>query len=141
MTQGSFQRIALMTAAALAASAVPMLAAAQTMTTNSASFNAGYGRTSGSENRAVDVAMGDANGNISVINGLISGSSSSSSIFSHAGGVAESFSGVGGSSSGSATAIGNSLNVVTSGSYNTVIVSSTQTNTGTITATTSTNGK
>ena len=127
-------------AAGLLAMATPSLA--QTMTANSSSFNAGYGRTAGSENRAVDATMADASGNLTVVNGLIQ-NGSSSSVFANAGGVATAFAGVGGSSGGSASAsaIGNSLNVVVQGNYNTVVVNSTQTNTGSVTATATSNGK
>src|ERR1700722_17337529 len=46
-------------------------AAAQTMNANSASFNAGFGRTGGEENRPVKVSLTDANGNTTLTNGLI----------------------------------------------------------------------
>ncbi|QUD89875.1 holdfast anchoring protein HfaA [Phenylobacterium montanum] len=126
---------------ALIALAAPSAGLAQTMSTNSATFNAGWNRTTGSENRAVDPSMADANGNLVVVNGLIQGGSSSSA-FSNAGGAATAFAGVGGSASASASAsaIGNNLNVVVQGNNNTVVVNSTQTNTGNVTATTSANG-
>jgi holdfast attachment protein HfaA len=128
--------------AGLAALAVAGLAHAQTMSTNSASFNAGYGRTAGQENQPVNVDMTDASGNLTVINGLFQ--SNSSSLFAGAtarlSGASDSFSGAGGVG-GSSSAIGNNLNVVVEGSNNTVIVQSQQTNTGDITATTTTNGK
>lgn len=128
--------------AGLAALAIGGWARAQTLTTNSASFNAGYGRYSGEENQPVNVDMTDANGNLVVINGLFQ--ASSTSLFAGASarlsGAADSFTGAGGVGS-SASAIGNNLNVVVEGSDNTVIVQSQQTNTGTVTATTSTNGK
>jgi holdfast attachment protein HfaA len=122
-------------------------AASQTMNANSASYNAGYNRTAGQENRPVDVSLGDANGNVTVVNGLIQ-TTSTTSVFAHAsGGAMDSVSGVGGgtattttSSGGSASAVGNSLTVVVQGDNNTVIVNSTQTNTGNVTATDS-NGK
>ena len=117
--------------------AAPSLGLAQTMNANSASFNAGYGRTSGSENSPVNPSMADANGNVVVVNGLLQAGASSSA-FANASGAATAYSGVGGSAS--ASAIGNSLNVVVQGNNNTVVVTSTQTNTGTVTATTSTNG-
>lgn len=128
-------------ALAVFALATPSLGQAQTMSTNSASFNAGYGRTAGSENRPVDPSMTDINGNLVVVNGLIQGGSSSS-VFANAGGVATAFAGVGGSASASASAsaIANNLNVVVQGNNNTVVVNSTQTNTGTVTATSSANG-
>jgi holdfast attachment protein HfaA len=134
-------RSALAATAGLAAMAFAGLADAQTMTTNSASFNAGYGRYSGEENQPVNVGLTDANGNLINENGLFQASSSSIFAGSTArlSGAADSFSGAG--SSGSASAIGNDLNVVVEGIDNTVIVRSEQTNTGTVTATTTTNGK
>ncbi len=126
-----------------------MLAAtaqAQTIKTNSASFNGGFNRSSGSENGPVDVQMTDVNGNLVVVNGQIT-SASAGSIFANAGavasasgiaGAADSFSGAGGAS---ASAIGNNLSVVTQGNNNTVIVNSVQSNTGNVTATTNVNGK
>ena len=123
----------------LAAATLSMASAAsaQTMNASSAGFNAGYGRTAGQENQAVNVQMTDANGNLLVENGLIKGSASGSIFANASAGVETSFSGAG----GSASAIGNNLNVVVQGSYNTVIVNSTQTNMGAVTATTTINGK
>jgi holdfast attachment protein HfaA len=114
-------------------------ASAQTMSTNSANYNAGYGRTAGSENQPVNVSMRDASGNLVIAGGQVL-SSTGGSVFSTSttGGAGSSATGVG--VGVGATAIGNSLTVVTTGSYNTVIVNSHQTNTGAITATTSTNG-
>jgi holdfast attachment protein HfaA len=138
----NFKRVTVAAAAGFAGLTFAGLASAQTMTTNSASFNAGYGRYSGQENQPVNVDMTDANGNLVVINGLFQ--SSSASMFGGASarlsGAADSFSGAGGIG-GSATAIGNNLNVVVQGSDNTVIVQSQQTNTGNVTATTTTYGK
>jgi holdfast attachment protein HfaA len=128
-------------------------AAAQTMNANSASFNAGFGRTAGEENRPVNVALTDANGNTTLVNGLIQpvagsifaevpgavGSPVTANSAASASGATDSFSGVGGGSS--VSAIGNSLNVVVQGDNNTVIVNSTQNNTGAVTATSTTNGK
>lgn len=113
-------------------------AAAQSMTTNSAEFNAGYGRYSGQENRAVDVTTRDANGNRVIVDGLILTGEDQSS-FSRAGGAADAFAGVG-ALGGGATAIGNNLVVVTQGNHNTVIVNSSQVNNGPVTATTQLNG-
>lgn len=136
------KRISLASAGGLTVLALASAAGAQTMTTNSASFNAGYGRTSGQENQPINVDTTDANHNTVLINGLFQ--ASSSSIFAGASsrlsGAADSFTGAG-SSGGSSTAIGNSLNVVVDGSYNTVIVQSQQTNNGNVTATTTTYGK
>ncbi len=117
---------------------IPGVGAGQTMNANSASYNAGYGRTAGSENQPVDVSTTDASGNLTVVNGLVRGAASGS-VFASAGGVGSASSGV--ASGSSASAIGNNLNVVVQGNDNVVIVNSTQTNTGAITATTDTNGK
>ncbi len=111
---------------------------AQSMTTNSASYNAGYGRVAGQENRAVDPSTRDPNGNRTIIDGIIQ-NGSSQSVF--AGGAASAYAGAGSSATAgagfsSATAIGNSLTVVTQGNNNTVIIDSVQTNSGTVTATT-----
>jgi holdfast attachment protein HfaA len=142
MARSILIRVSAATAAGLAALALASMAQAQTMTTNSASFNAGYGRYSGQENQPVNVDTTDANGNLIVINGMFQAGSSSIFAGSSArlSGAASSFSGAGGVG-GSASAIGNNLNVVVEGSDNTVIVQSQQTNTGNVSATTSTNGK
>ena len=107
-------------------------AQAQSMSTNSAEFNAGYGRYPGQENRPVDVSTRDANGNRLVVDGLILTGEDQSS-FARATGAADAFAGVG-AVGGGASAIGNNLVVVTQGSNNTVIVNSAQTNTGAVTA-------
>jgi holdfast attachment protein HfaA len=109
---------------------------AQDMSTNSASFNAGYGRTAGQENHAVAVGMRDANGNLVIVDGLILHGEDQST-FGAAGaatGAVDTFAGVG--ATGSSTAIGNNLQVITQGNYNTVIVNSVQTNTGAVSAAT-----
>lgn len=118
--------------AAWAALAVAGHAQAQTMSTNSAEFNAGYGRIPGQENRPVDVTTRDANGNRVVVDGLILSGEDQSS-FARASGAADAFAGVG-ALGGGASAVGNNLVVVTQGSNNTVIVNSNQTNTGTVSA-------
>ncbi len=110
-------------------------AGAQSMSTNSSQYNAGYGHTSGQENQPVNVSMRDANGNLVVADGTLL-SPSGGSVFSNSSGAGSTVTGVG----AGATAVGNSLTVVTTGNYNTVIVNSTQTNTGNITATTSITG-
>ncbi|ATQ43914.1 holdfast anchoring protein HfaA [Caulobacter mirabilis] len=108
------------------------LAQAQTMKANSASFNAGYGRTSGQENRMVDSSTRDANGNRVIIDGVIQTGADQSYYARTSGGVGGgSGGGVGG---GNNTAIGNNLVVVTQGNWNTVIVNSTQTNNGNVSA-------
>jgi holdfast attachment protein HfaA len=146
-TTSRFQRIALI-AAPLTAGLLMFggAAQAQTINTNAASFNAGFGRTPGQENSPVNVQMTDINGNLVVVNGQVT-SAAAGSIFASAGavssasgmvGAADSFSGAGGAS---ASAIGNNLSVVTEGNNNTVIVNSVQTNNGNVTATTNVNGK
>ena len=121
-------RIALIASAALGAAAAP--AFAQTMSTNSASYNAGWGRVAGEENQGVNPQMRDANGNLLVIDGIIM-NSSNAGLFS-GGGASSSSSGA---FAGGATAIGNSLSVVTQGDNNVVIVDSRQINNGVVTAT------
>jgi holdfast attachment protein HfaA len=131
-------------------------ASAQTLNTNSAAFNAGFGRFPGEENRPVNVQLTDGTGNTTLVNGLIQPAPGSlfaevpaevgggffvggGSGFGGAGGAGDHFSGAGGGAS--ASAIGNSLNVIVQGDNNTVIVNATQNNTGAVTATTSSNGK
>lgn len=129
-------RRALLAAAALGALAAP--AHAQYMSSNSADYNAGYGRYAGSENHPVDVSTRDANGNRVIIDGIIQRGEDQSS-FTSGWGAGDSYSGVG-SLGGGSTAIGNNLVVVTQGNYNTVIVNSTQINNGKVTAGTNVNG-
>lgn len=118
--------------AILAGAACAGAAQAQQMSTNSADFNAGWGRYAGSENRPVDVSTRDANGNRVIVDGLILTGEDQSS-FSRSWGSADAYAGVG-ASSGGASAIGNNLVVVTQGNYNTVIVNSTQVNNGDVIA-------
>jgi len=126
-------------ACALIAAATAGQAAAQSMNSNSGSYNAGYGRFSDQENRAVNPTIRDANGNLVVVDGVIQGGQDQS-VFSSAGagGAIDAIAGVG-AGSGS-TAIGNNLVVVTEGSWNTVIVNSKQTNNGDVSASASTHG-
>jgi holdfast attachment protein HfaA len=132
-----------LTAAVLGLGALCVTTAdAQTMTTNSASFNAGYGRIAGQENRVVEYSTRDANGNRIIVDGvMLTGADQSVYSSSNSSGSLDSYSGVGGLGgySGS-TAIGNNLTVITQGNNNTVIVNSNQTNTGNISAGSSTNG-
>jgi|SRR5579872_3055858 len=139
-------RMAALAAPLALAAAISGAANAQAMNTNSAAFNAGWGRVAGQDNQPINVAMGDVNGNITVINGAITGAQAGS-IFAGAGafasasasGVGDVFAGAGGSAS--ASAIGNNLSVVTQGDNNTVIVTSIQNNSGNVSATTNVNGK
>ncbi|WP_421932230.1 holdfast anchoring protein HfaA [Phenylobacterium sp.] len=125
-------------ACALACALAAGQAQAQAMATNSADFNAGYGRVAGSENHPVEVSTRDANGNRIIVDGLMLTGEDQSS-FSSTSGVVDAYAGVG-ALSGGATAIGNNLTVVTQGNYNTVIINSSQTNTGAVTANASANG-
>ncbi|HEY5107804.1 MAG TPA: holdfast anchoring protein HfaA [Caulobacteraceae bacterium] len=119
---------------ALAALGFCGAADAQSINTNSAAYNAGYGRYAGQENQPVDVGIRDANGNLVIVDGLIQTGEIGAYAQAQAGGAIDTFAGVG--ASGSSTAIGNNLNVVTQGNDNTVIVSSSQTNTGNVSAST-----
>ena len=128
------------TAFAVLLVALSPAARAQSITASSSSFNAGYGRTTGQENRMVDVSTRDANGNRVIVDGVMQ-TGEDQSVYASAGGAWDSYSGVGGRyASGSSTAIGNNLTVITQGSNNTVIVNSSQTNNGAVTAGTHING-
>ncbi len=111
-------------------------ASAQSMSANSASYNAGYGRYAGQENHPVDVSTRDAYGNRVIVDGLILTGEDQSS-FARAGGAADAYAGVG--AVGGSSAIGNNLVVITQGSNNTVIVNSSQINNGDVSATTNLN--
>jgi holdfast attachment protein HfaA len=102
--------------------------------TSSSMYN-GYGATT--QNTASNYSMRDANGNMTMVNGMIepsvmSQTSGGQSASSYAGGVGMAGAGM---ASGQATAIGNSLNVTVIGSHNTTIIDSQQTNNGNQTAT------
>ena len=130
----SIGRLALTTAALMA---VAGGAAAQSMTTNAASFNGGYARYNGQENRGIqNYSNRDADGNMLIVDGIIQAGSS----YASSEAKSSSYSGGVGIGSSSATAIGNNLNVVTQGNYNTVIVNSTQINNGNVTAGAKTTG-
>jgi holdfast attachment protein HfaA len=113
---------------------------------NASTYNAPFGMQPGQENAPPNTALRDANGNLTVVNGVFT-----SANFGTASGASASGSGVGSSSAGAgmsgasstagtATAIGNQLNVVTLGNNNTVVVNATQTNNGNQTATNTVNG-
>ena len=133
---------------ALAASIVVLAAfaaggaAAQNMSATSSSYNAGYGRTPGDEERGVtNVGMRDANGNLIAVNGIVQTGASANAA---AGAGAWGYGGVGGNpygQLGGATAIGNNLNVTVQGNWNTVIVDSTQINNGDVSASVELNGQ
>lgn len=111
---------------------------------NSAEYNSPFGMNATQENQAIDPSLRDANGNLSLVNGVFTSSNmgqasmqSMSSLGAVGSGSTLNTGGVGMGGAGmisSAQAIGNSLNVVTVGSNNTVIVNSHQTNNGDQTA-------
>jgi len=123
-------------AAAVISLGVGGVAAAQSMSTNSASMNAGYGRSSGQENRMVEYSTRDANGNRVIVDGvMLTGSDQSVYSSSRSSGSLDAYSGVGGVGGyAGSTAIGNNLTVITQGNNNTVIVNSSQVNNGNVTA-------
>lgn len=120
-----------------------------------ANYNNPYGMTQAQENAPVDASLRDANGNLTVVNGVFTSSTMSqqtgvqqSSVLGAAAlgaslGNSQAFSGAGfggQTTVGQATAIGNSLNVITVGEGNTVIVNAEQTNNGNVTANVTQNG-
>lgn len=129
-------KMSIVTVSAVLASGAWGAAMAQTMTTNSASFNAGYGRSAGQENRMVEYSTRDANGNRVIVDGvMLTGSDQSVYSSSRSSGSLDAYSGVGGVGGyAGSTAIGNNLTVITQGNNNTVIVNSSQVNNGNVTA-------
>lgn len=123
-------------ATAITALCVGGVAAAQSMSTNSASMNAGYGRSAGQENRMVEYSTRDANGNRVIVDGvMLTGSDQSVYSSSRSSGSLDAYSGVGGLGGyAGSTAIGNNLTVITQGNNNTVIVNSSQVNNGNVSA-------
>lgn len=109
-------------------------AQAQTMGSSSSSYNAGYGRAPGDENRPVNFSIRDANGNLTIVDGVMNTGRDQSTLAGSSIYEGSGYSGVGASYTTGATAIGNNLNVVTTGNYNTVIINSSQTNNGAVTA-------
>jgi holdfast attachment protein HfaA len=111
---------------------------------NAGDYNNPYGMASGQENQPIDPSLRDANGNLTVVNGVFTNSNMSagnvqqmSSLGAYNTGTTLMSGGVGMGAGNimQAQAIGNQLNVVTVGSGNTVIVNSHQTNDGDQTAT------
>ena len=134
MFPSSIGRLAIATAVL---SAIAGGALAQSMSTNAASFNGGYARYNGQENRGIEnYSNRDASGNLLIVDGIIQAGSS----YASSEAKSSSYSGGVGYGSASATAIGNNLNVVTQGNFNTVIVNSTQINNGNVTAGAKTTG-
>lgn len=141
--------------AACAVAALSSGAEAQAINNNAANYNNPYGMSQAQENAPADASLRDANGNLTVVNGVFTSSTMSqqtgvqqSSVLGSAAlgatlanGQAFAGAGFGGQTTlGQATAIGNSLNVVTVGTGNTVIVNSVQTDNGNQTATVTQNG-
>lgn len=124
----------LQASAALAATLLALgagQAAAQTMNANASSYNAGYGRNAGSDNRYNEGASRSMDGNRLIVDGIIQTGEGNQS-YSRQGGVYDRYAGAG--ALGGATAIGNSLNVVVQGNRNTVVVNSRQVNNGDVIA-------
>jgi holdfast attachment protein HfaA len=118
-------------AAGVALAALAAGANAQSLSSNSSSFNAGWGRSSTSANSLDPNRFArDENGNRVIIDGVIQ-TGQDQSFFSRT--DADGASSLG---SGGAMAIGNNLTVITQGNWNTVIVDSTQINNGDVTANT-----
>lgn len=136
------RRSHLVSAVALAAFALAAgQAVAQNLSATSSSYNAGYGRNPGDEERGIgDTSMRDANGNLIAVNGVVT-SSASAQASAAAWGASFGGSGAGFGQLGGATAIGNNLNVTVQGNWNTVIVDSTQINNGDVSATVELNGQ
>jgi holdfast attachment protein HfaA len=136
-------RVAHLSMGAFALASLLSIGAAQAGDYGSAGdYNSPYGMTSGQENQAVDPSLRDANGNLSVVNGVFTSSNMSpantqqmSSLGAYNTGSTLMTGGVGFGNVAQAQAIGNQLNVVTVGSGNTVIVNSHQDNNGDVTAT------
>ncbi|MBV9063703.1 MAG: holdfast anchoring protein HfaA [Alphaproteobacteria bacterium] len=106
---------------------------------NAGDYNNPYGMSSGQENQAVDPSLRDANGNLTVVNGVFTSANMGqgsvqqmSSLGAYNTGTTLMSGGVGfgGGNILQAQAIGNQLNVVTIGTGNTVIVNSHQDNNG-----------
>jgi holdfast attachment protein HfaA len=138
-------------AAGLAATLAAGPALAQSASSTASQFSHGYGPGAGDLNGPVNVNTRDANGNRTIVDGVIQNGNTNSifgklsvngALDQFSGAGSASGSGAGGTAVGTATAIGNNLVVETNGNFNTVIVNATQTNTGAITATTTVlNGK
>ena len=112
---------------------LPAHAQQASRTAQSASeFERPYGMYYGQELTPYEASTRDANGNRTVVNGLIEGGSGvafgSANAVASASASASASAFAGGYSQG--TAVGNQLNVITQGNYNTVIVNAQQTNSG-----------
>ena len=104
---------------------------------NAGDYNTPYGMAPGQANQPIDPSLRDANGNLSVVNGVFTSSNMGaastqqmSSLGAYNNGSTLMTGGVGFGNVAQAQAIGNQLNVVTVGSGNTVIVNSHQDNNG-----------
>ncbi len=114
--------------AALALAAAPGFALAQTMFTNAAAFNAGYGRTAGSENYPVSPTLADASTNLTPAS-AVNQEGTGQALFSNVGGAASTFTGVG-AGTYNINATSDHLTVVVQGDNNNVTVNSTSTGSG-----------
>jgi len=121
-------------AAALAVGLGAGLAHGQTLNSNPSSFNGGYGRYNGQENRTVEFSIRDGSGNLAIVDGLIQSNAQSGGGGSASASASAGLTGGVGGAAASSSAIGNNLTVVTQGNYNTVIVNSTQINNGNVSA-------
>ena len=122
-------------AATLVVAAAPGFAPAQTLFTNAAAFNGGYGRSAGSENYPVSPTLADASTNLTPASAA-NQTGTGQALFATVGGAASTFSGVGGGTF-NITAASDHLTVVVQGDNNNVTVNSTSTGTG---STTTNNG-
>lgn len=127
-----FSMFVALAAAAFAVTVIsPADAQAASMTSKAGAdaMSVPYGQRAGEENQPATGSTRDANGNRTIVNGMYTDSTySSTSQNGLTYGVGRSSTGTGTGTSG--TAIGNSLNVVVAGRYNTVIINSTQENSG-----------
>ena len=116
-------------------------AAAQSMSANSASFNAGFGRIAGEENRPVNVALGDASGRFAVIGGLAQTSAPGSLFGEVNNALLGGFSGFGGALDNTTGASGGAPASTIGDNLNVVVRTPNQTNSGAHATDSATNGK
>jgi len=90
--------------------------------------NAGYGRSLGSENRAVNPGSTSLRSGRTVVNGRILLGEESTTLSGYLGSSIET------SQYGGGFAVGNQLNVIVQGDWNVVVIDSTQINNGDVTA-------
>lgn len=106
---------------------------------NPQALNAGYGRSVGDENRAVQSSTRDANNNRVIVNGLMASPSGlASGLSGGLSGELDPF-GRGVGTDVTASAIANQITIIAAGSWNTIVVEAQQINTGLVQATASAN--